>query len=317
MNVADTLWGFVRRWYIVVPGIILALAAGAGLFSVVQPGYERTATQLLLPGEGTIPPGTTNPYLFLGGLLQASDVVVRVMQSEEVLGAAVAEHPGTEVVVRRDPTVSGPVIQIVVTAKSDAAADEVLTALVDDTVQVVDRLQTQQGVSLDDRMTVSLLTKDTQSVLQQKTRILLTAGAVLGIFILTLVVASVVDGLSRRSHRSGRSGRRAALGRDASAVEADADAADIADPAGQIDESRESRAATEPEHRLDEKVVGTDDSHDAVGVDTADDDGLDDESPDDEAHGIDPDDGSADDGSADRDGSPVLAGSRHRRPSRR
>lgn len=206
MNIADTLWGFVRRWYVVVPGFILAVAVGLGAYAVVQPGYERTSTQLLIPGEGTIPPGTTNPYLFLGGLLQASDIVVRVMQSDEVLGPAVADHPGTEVVVRRDPTVSGPVIQIVVTASSDEAADEVLSTLVDQTSVVVERLQEQQNVSPDDRMSVSLLTQDTQSVLQQKTRLLLSAGAALGLVVLTLVVASFVDGLARRARRGGRRG---------------------------------------------------------------------------------------------------------------
>ncbi|HWK76492.1 hypothetical protein [Microbacterium sp.] len=206
MNIADTLWGFVRRWYVVVPGFILAVAVGIGMFAVVQPGYERTATQLLIPGEGTIPPDTTNPYLFLGGLLQASDIVVRVMQSAEVLGPAVEDHPGTEVVVRRDPTVSGPVIQIVVTGQSDEAAEEVLSNLIDETSVVVERLQEQQNVDLDDRMSVSLLTEDTESVLQQKTRFLLSAGAALGLVVLTLIVASFVDGLARRARRGGRTG---------------------------------------------------------------------------------------------------------------
>ncbi|CAH0122842.1 hypothetical protein [Microbacterium sp. Bi121] len=206
MNIADTLWGFVRRWYVVVPGFILAVAVGIGMFAVVQPGYERTATQLLIPGEGTIPPDTTNPYLFLGGLLQASDIVVRVMQSAEVLGPAVEDHPGTEVVVRRDPTVSGPVIQIVVTGQSDEAAEEVLSNLIDETSVVVERLQEQQNVDLDDRMSVSLLTEDTESVLQQKTRLLLSAGAALGLVVLTLIVASFVDGLARRARRGGRKG---------------------------------------------------------------------------------------------------------------
>jgi hypothetical protein len=210
MNIADTLWGFIRRWYIVLPGLILAVATGLGVFTVVHPGYERTATQLLIPGEGTIPPGTTNPYLFLGGLLQASDIVVRVMQSDEVLGPAVADHPGTEVVIRRDPIVSGPVIQLTVTAKSDAGAEEVLANLVAQTSVVVERLQVQQNVAPDDRMTVSLLTEDTRSIPQQKTRLLLSVGAAAGIVVLTLVVASLVDGLIRRSRRGGRTGRRRA-----------------------------------------------------------------------------------------------------------
>ena len=98
MNVVDTLRGLLRRWYVVVAGLILAILAGAGTYSVVEPGYERTSTQLLVPGEGLVPPGVTNPYLYLGGLTQAADLVVRVMKSSEVLEAG---ETGTE---RRDGT---------------------------------------------------------------------------------------------------------------------------------------------------------------------------------------------------------------------
>ena len=209
MNIADTMRGFIRRWYIVLPGIILALAAGLGMFITVQPGHERTSTQLLLPGSGIIPVGTTNPYLFLGGLTQAADIVVRVMRSDEVLGPILKDYPGTEVVVERDPTVSGPVVQITVTGKTDAATEQVLAAAVKQTGVELDRLQTQQKVAEKDRISVSTLTLDTHSTLQQKTRILLSAGVVLGIAVLTLIVASLIDGLARRPHKAGRRGVRA------------------------------------------------------------------------------------------------------------
>ncbi|MDQ4214268.1 hypothetical protein [Microbacterium capsulatum] len=215
MNIADTMGGFVRRWYIAVPGIILALVAGFGTFIAVQPGHQRTSTQLLLPGSGTIPVGTTNPYLFLGGLTQAADIVVRVMRSDEVLGPIVKDYPGTDVLVERDPTVSGPVIQITVTGKTDAATEDVLAALIDETKVELDRLQTQQKVKTDDRISVSTLTLDTQSTLQQKTRILISAGVALGLVVLTLIVASLIDGLARRPHKAGRRGGRGRVKGDA------------------------------------------------------------------------------------------------------
>lgn len=210
MNIADTMRGFVRRWYIVLPGIILAVAAGLGTFVTVQPGHERTSTQLLLPGSGIIPVGTTNPYLFLGGLTQAADVVVRVMRSDEVLGPIVKDYPGTDVVVERDPTVSGPVVQITVTGKTDDATEKVLAAVVKQTAIELDRLQTQQDVAAKDRISVSTLTLDTQSTLQQKTRILASAGVVLGVMLFALILASLIDGLARRPHKAGRRGTRAA-----------------------------------------------------------------------------------------------------------
>lgn len=209
MNIADTLRGLLRRWYVVVPGILIAVAGAIGAYTVIQPGYERTATQLLLPGEGTVPPGVTNPYLYLGGLTQGSDIVVRVMQGEDAAGKVIEEYPGTEVLVQRDPTVSGPVIQIRVTATTDEAAAGALAALVAKSEVVLEQLQTDQNVSRDDRMSISTLTQDTVSTLQQKTRLVMSAGVALGLVVLTLIVASLVDGLSRRPRRKGRRGRPA------------------------------------------------------------------------------------------------------------
>lgn len=219
MNIADTLRGLLRRWYIVVPGIILAVVGAVGAYVVIQPGYERTATQLLLPGEGTVPAGVTNPYLYLGGLTQASDIVVRVMQGEDVAGKTIEEFPGTEIVVQRDPTVSGPVIQIIVTAKTDEAAGDALDALVAQTAVVLDQLQDEQHVSADDRMTVSTLTQDSTSSLQQKTRLMMSAAAFGGIVIMTIVIASLVDGLSRRPRRARRQPDDAASHRGTAAAE--------------------------------------------------------------------------------------------------
>ncbi|MGO4680984.1 hypothetical protein [Microbacterium sp. 2MCAF23] len=249
MNIADTMGGFLRRWYIVVPGIILAIVAGLGTFVAVQPGHERTSTQLLLPGSGTIPVGTTNPYLFLGGLTQAADIVVRVMRSDEVLGPIVQDYPGTDVVVERDPTVSGPVIQITVTGKTDTATEEVLAALVAQTKVELDRLQTQQKVKTDDRISVSTLTLDTQSTLQQKARILMSAGAALGIAVLTLILASLIDGLSRRPHKAGRRGKGAA----------------------RKGSGRKRRTVAEESSEDDGLLIGFDDDEPARSADAADD----------------------------------------------
>ncbi|MFH8251578.1 hypothetical protein ACH3VR_14510 [Microbacterium sp. B2969] len=208
MNIADTLRGLLRRWYIVFPGIILAIVLAGTAFLVVKPGYQRTATQLLLPGSGLVPEGATNPYLFLGGLTQAADIVVRSMRSEDGVGAVVADFPGTEVEVARDPTTSGPVLLLTVTAKSDAAAGESLDALLLRTAATLDRLQTEQNVKDIDRMSMTTLTEDQHSTLEQRSRVILSAGVGVGVVILTLLAASFVDGMARRAHVAGRTGGR-------------------------------------------------------------------------------------------------------------
>lgn len=204
MTLVGTLRGLLRRWYVVVPGLVLAVAAAVGCYLTVAPQYERTATQLLLPGKGTVPDTAQNPYLYLSGLTQAADVVVRVLASEEVAGAVSESYPGTTIEVQRDPTASGPVIQTVVTARTDADADAALEAMVSRTDTELARLQDEEKVAGDNRMTVTRLTFDATSTPKQRTRLVLTAGAGLGVGVLTLVAASIVDGLA------GARGRRKA-----------------------------------------------------------------------------------------------------------
>lgn len=203
MNFTDTLRGLARRWYITIPGLILAVVLAVVTFTTVEPGYERTATQLLLPGEGTIPTGATNPFLFLGGLTQSADVLVRSLNSEEAVGKVVKEYPGTEIAVSKDPSTSGPIILITVTAKSDDNAAGALADILVRSAGVLNRLQAQQNVSTADRIQISTLTHDQSSTLQQRNRLTATVGVGAGIVMLTVLGASLVDGLSRRGrHRA-------------------------------------------------------------------------------------------------------------------
>lgn len=204
MTLAETFRGLVRRWYIVVPGLILAAAAAIGAFSQIAPGYERSATRLLLPGLGTVPEGATNPYLFLGGLTQAADVLVRAVGGEEAIGELVAAHKGLEIAVTRDPTSSGPVILLTVTAASDSDAAMALDALIEQSTETLERLQVEQNVRPVDRITMTTLTASTEGTLQQRTRIVVSAGVGLVVAVLTLVVASLVDGFARKKRTRNR-----------------------------------------------------------------------------------------------------------------
>jgi len=241
MTLADTLRGLVRRWYIVVPGLLLAVAAALGAFSQISPAYERSATRLLLPGLGTVPEGATNPYLFLGGLTQATDVLVRAVGGDETVGELVAAHEGMEVAVTRDPTSSGPVIQLTVTADSDAEAAMALDVLIEQSTETLERLQTEQNVRPVDRITLTTLTASTEGALQQRTRIVISAAAGLAVGVLTLAVASLVDGLARRKRaRAGGGARDDGTdndatdndGTDADGTDADGPGADAASGAG-------------------------------------------------------------------------------------
>jgi hypothetical protein len=201
MNLLDTLRGLARRWYVVIPGIVLALAAALGAWKVVGPEYERTATVLLLPGVGTLPEDALNPYLYLGGLTAVADVAVRAVGSEEALRPVLEPYPGAKAEVARDASTAGPVIVITVTTKRNADAKELVGALVENTSTALDELQTSENIALEDRVTVTPISIDSMSTAEQRNRILVSAGVGLTIIVLTLVAASLIDGLATRSTR--------------------------------------------------------------------------------------------------------------------
>ena len=208
MNLADTLRGLWRRWYIVIPGILLAAALAAGAWSVIPPGYERSSAQLLIPGESSMPEGA-NPYLFLGGLTPAADVLVRAVGSENEKNDVIEEYPGVEIKVTRDVSTAGPVILIAVTATSDADAEEVLGLVVNRTETLLDELQESEKIAATNRVTLLPVTVDSQSLLDQRNRFLAVAGVGLAGTALTLIVASLVEGLSVKRKRRGEVGGEA------------------------------------------------------------------------------------------------------------
>lgn len=197
MNLAGTTQGLVRRWYIVVAGIILAALAGYGAWTHIAPQYERSASQLLMPGAGSLPSHHANPYLYIGGLLQAADVVVRVAGTNDVVTEMVQQHPGTQISVVRDPGSSGPVILTSVSASSDAVTKELLNKVLAQTAVELDKLQTAENIDAKDRISVRTLSIDQKPTLQQRKRLVATGGASVGVLGFSLVLASLIDGLSR------------------------------------------------------------------------------------------------------------------------
>lgn len=200
MNLADTLRGLWRRRRIVIPGLILTIVVAIAAWGVIEPSYERTGVQLLLPGVTSIP-DAGNPYLYLGGLSQASDVLVTAMSSGGEVDSLIKEYPGAELVIRRDPLTSGPQILTTVTAGSDADARRILEAAVERTSKTLDSLQDVNGITAGNRMSIESITVDTKSTLVEKNRILGVVGAALAMLLVTLLTAGLVDGLSTRKRR--------------------------------------------------------------------------------------------------------------------
>jgi hypothetical protein len=200
VSLLETLRALWRRWYITVPGLILACAAAFGVWYTVPPSYERSATQLLLPGKHDMPVGS-NPLLYLGGLSSSADVLARAVGADNVLKEVTKGHPGTEVVIQRDGSSSTPFLVVTVTAQSDADAREVLSNMVSRSASVLAGLQQSQHIPTSSRITLEPITVATTSTLQQRTRIIATAAAGVVVAVLALFLAALTEGLASQRHR--------------------------------------------------------------------------------------------------------------------
>lgn len=200
MKPADLLWRLKNRWYIAVPGVLLAVVAAVGVWNNVGPEYERTGTQMLIPGSESLPEGASNPFLYLGGLAIPADVVVQSISGENVLGAELKRFPGAEVVVDRGIG-SAPVVRITVTTNDDQAAEELLAILMDRTVSTLEDIQTSENIAAGDRMSLITLAVDTESTLRQRNRTVAAAVTGIGVAVLALALAALIDGLGTRKRR--------------------------------------------------------------------------------------------------------------------
>lgn len=125
MHLADTLRSIWRRWYIFLLGLVLSfgLAGAAAVF--IQPNYEAEGTLLLMPPTGVVGP-EGNPYLYLGGMTEALDVLVRRSNAPESVESVEERFTGLEIVSSPDRTTSSPILIITVTGDN---ADDVLKAM--------------------------------------------------------------------------------------------------------------------------------------------------------------------------------------------
>ncbi|WP_116950077.1 hypothetical protein [Jiangella endophytica] len=205
MILSDLLNALLRRWYVVLVGLV---ATGLLCFLVttrLAPTYESTATATLVPGESTIAQ-RGNPLMYLEGLILARDVLVRSLSSDDVREPILAEFPGADFTIDADPNTNGPMIVIESTAPEPETAGAIIT-------RVLDELPTRLGVLQDevqspdaDRISVLRLAGPAEPE-TVRTATVRAVGALAGVgIVVTLLVTGLVDGLigGRRQRRSNR-----------------------------------------------------------------------------------------------------------------
>lgn len=200
----------LRRWYVVLLGLLVT----AGLVYVAQdkvpPTYDAAATVLLLPPQASLE--GANPLLALGGLEQPADLVVATLASEAARSQFAEQHPTAEYDIVVDPLSRGPLIIVTTHDPSEAGAMAALATLLAEIPTTLDTLQDEVDAPQDSRLTSMHLTVDAQATKVNKDMLRAVIAALAVGLVLTLVAAVAFDSLAnqRRAHRESAASRPSA-----------------------------------------------------------------------------------------------------------
>lgn len=202
MRFTDTLVAFRRRWVIAIVGLLATAGLGYAAWQIVPPTYEVKSYLLLLPPKSTVT-DKGNPYLQLGGLQQAVDLL-GVALSDQASQQEVAEliSKTAEFEVAADGRTSSPVL--VVTARDDTkeSALRVRDWVVAKAPGRLQSLQTSVGVGKNNLVTMTILTADRDPEEVGKTQLRALLVAVAGGLALSAATVAIVDAwLLRRAAR--------------------------------------------------------------------------------------------------------------------
>jgi len=202
MYLRDLKASLLRRWYLVVLGLLLTAGLCAAAYKVVPATYQAEASVVLLPPSISVVEGG-NPYLYLGGLGQALDVLTRALQSDNAQKPITEAHPDATYTALPDRTTTGPILLVTVEGPTSEETLATLQAILDSVPPALANLQEQLAIPAGSRITSMNLAVDDEPTKIQKdrTRALLAAAAV-GL-VGTILLTGLLDGLltSRRTRK--------------------------------------------------------------------------------------------------------------------
>ena len=205
MYLHDLQAGLRRRWWCVLVGLLATAGLCYLALTFVPAEYEAKASVLLLPPRSTVG-SEGNPYLVMGGLQPAADVLARALNDGQIHESLASPHGPADFVVERDAASSGPVLVVDVTGTDGVAAitmlDSVLAAMPD----VLSNLQLDVSAPTDSLITLATVASDAEPVPSTKTQVRAVIVAGVGGLAATVFGTYMLDGLlvRRRQHRDER-----------------------------------------------------------------------------------------------------------------
>lgn len=201
MELTAVARSLLRRWYVVLIGVLATAGLVYAAHDRVPPTYDAAATVLLLPPEASLEGG--NPLLALGGLEQPADLVVAYLAGEVPRSEFGQRHPTSEYEIVVDPLSRGPLIMVTVHDPSSAEAILALQTMLDAVPAALDTLQDDVDAPERSRLTSMPLIVDSEPTEVNKDTLRAMIAALAVGLVLTLVSAVAVDSLidRRRARR--------------------------------------------------------------------------------------------------------------------
>ena len=202
MRAGHVLTVLRRRKLVAAVGLLVSVVLAVLAASFVGPTYSAAAVVVLLPPSPQ--QGVQNPYLYLGGLNQARDVVQSSLSSEQVRTEVQSQVAGADYTVLADPVSSGPMLDITATAPTAAAAKEVLHTLVRRAPETMTTLQDRLDISTSAQIRTLTVAQDAKPKPVRKSQIRAVIAALALGLTLTVLAGGLVEGLTERRRRSRR-----------------------------------------------------------------------------------------------------------------
>jgi uncharacterized protein involved in exopolysaccharide biosynthesis len=200
MYLRDLLRSLGRRWYFVLVGLAVTAGLCVAAFRVIPVSYNSEASVVLLPPKTSTEPNG-NPFLYLGGLSQAVDVLTRTINSDATAKPLLKANPGSKFTIAADATTTGPIILITSTAPTAARAQAMTASVLTAVPLALDSIQSELSVKPQSQISVMTIAVDEKGKLDAKVRTqsLIGIGAVGAM--LTILLTGLIDGLLRSRRR--------------------------------------------------------------------------------------------------------------------
>ncbi len=194
MTTPQSLKVILRRWYLVLAGILFTAVLCWGASQVVPPSYDAQGSMVLMPPPATVG-DEGNPYLQLGGMSEALDVLVRQANAPAVRDRVLEAYPSATYTIEPDRSTSGSIVVVQATAETEAESLTVLGQAMETLPAVLTRMQDELAVIPVQRIDIMPVVVDAEATRNSKQTLQMLAVTVVVGLSGTLMFTALADGL--------------------------------------------------------------------------------------------------------------------------